>query len=457
MSRLARSLVMTHLFGVVSKSNLFISTDRIETMAQKDDSEPCEFNTSTAGLKAPKISAQTARDIELLRQRVEFRPAPIQEKTQITPEGHIFIDPEVRERIANPKCPVVMPEKPFENLSYHDYTKRNSKGTTNKSRVHGLFGRKWRERFEKEQERKYAEEDAKSEEEFLDIRDNICPTFMIWGVCHRGDRCELRHPSYRYLDRPKRASPSPEPEAVHEAPKPRDPNSYAAILEKTKSLEPEKFVNDAFRKDGLTESSLEEVWPVLGCPVQGQNTKAPKEWRPKREAPIVPEVWEPLSTTKKGPWISDEKSKVDQLQIASDELIADHLQADEYAQLNENDENEDDYNYYYPEQELNDYYEQTEETDSLDAPQETKVLHEEQFNSSYSSPVIIEQSTAGSTEDQAPPKTSSVCDICMDRPKDATLVCGHRYCYQCALQMRLDERVCAICRRCIVSVIKTYN
>ena len=58
---------------------------------------------------------------------------------------------------------------------------------------------------------------------------------------------------------------------------------------------------------------------------------------------------------------------------------------------------------------------------------------------------------------RALPKISRMCDICMDRPKYATLVCGHRYCYQCALQMRLDERVCTICRRCIVSVIKTFN
>jgi len=57
---------------------------------------------------------------------------------------------------------------------------------------------------------------------------------------------------------------------------------------------------------------------------------------------------------------------------------------------------------------------------------------------------------------RALPKISRMCDICMDRPKDATLVC-RLYCYQCALQMRLDERVCAICRRCIVSVIKTFS
>ena len=51
---------------------------------------------------------------------------------------------------------------------------------------------------------------------------------------------------------------------------------------------------------------------------------------------------------------------------------------------------------------------------------------------------------------RALPKISRMSDICMDRPKYATLVCGHRYWYQCAsLQMQLDERVCAICRRCI--------
>lgn len=280
-------------------------------MDRKDDGAPCECNSSIESLKAPtNISQQTSKDIEVLREQVEVRPGAIQE-TQFTPEGHIYIDPAVRERIANPKCPVRMPEKPFENLSFRDNTKREncSKGSTNISRVHGLFGRKWRERLEKQQERQYAEEDAKSEDEFLDIRDNICPTFMIWGVCHRGDRCELRHPSYRYLERPKRTPPNPEPETVHEEAKLQDPHSYAAILEKTKSTEPEEFFNDALREDRLTEGSLEESWPALGSPEQGQNTKVPKAWGPKREAPNVPVVWEPLSTTKKGPWISDERSK----------------------------------------------------------------------------------------------------------------------------------------------------
>ena len=416
-------------------------------MDRKEDSIPCEENVSTGSLRAPKDSAQTAKDIEMLRQYVAFRPASSQEP-QFTQEGHVLIDPAVRERIANPEYPVRMPDKPFENLSYYDYSANAGKESTNKSRVHGLFGRKWRKRLEKQQEREYAEEDAKSEEDVLDIRDDDCPTFMIWGVCHRGERCQLRHPSYRYLERPKRTTPEP----AHEEPKPRNPKSYAAILEKTRSTKPKEFFNDALGKDCPTE----EAWPVLGSPEQGRTTIVPKSWGPKREVPIVPQVWEPLSTTEKAPRIPS----MDQLQIVNDELIANNLQADEYAQLSEYDGNDAGYEEhydYYPEQELNedDYFEEIE--DSTSFHQEGKVVHEEQFNSTYSSPVIMEQSTDEGGEEPAPPKISTVCDICMDRPKDATLVCGHRYCYQCALQMRLDERVCAICRRCIVSVIKTYN
>lgn len=144
------------------------------------------------------------------------------------------------------------------------------------------------------------------------------------------------------------------------------------------------------------------------------------------------------------------------MQISNDEIIANELQADEYAEMDEY----DDYRY-YPEEDFNEesYDDQEEDRNaenesSSDIHLETKVHELEQFNASYSSPVITEQSTEDPTP---PPVVSSLCDICMDRPKDATLVCGHRFCYICALQMRLDERVCAICRRCIVSVIKTYN
>ena len=173
-------------------------------MDRNDENGSCE-NASTADKSETlqiqtNISAQTAKDIESLMKRVEFRPAVIQETHTSTPDGHIEIDPEVRERIANPKYPVRMPEKPFENLSYHDSTRQGtySRGPST-SRVNGLFGRQWRETIEREQSRAEAEEDKQDEDDRMMIRDNICPTFMIWGVCHRGDRCELRHPSYRYV------------------------------------------------------------------------------------------------------------------------------------------------------------------------------------------------------------------------------------------------------------------
>ena len=400
-------------------------------------------------------SAETAKDI-----RIDLGI----EEPQTTSDGHVVIDPAVRERIANPKCPVRMPEKPFESLHFHDFTRQDNRGKRrNKSHVNGLFGREWREKFEKKQQREFAEEDKESEESFLDIRDNICPTFMIWGVCHRGDRCQLRHPSYRYLECPKKETPSSE-----EEPKPRDPNSYAAILEKARSPETEDFVNDCIPNNCSTEETLEEDWPALGSPGEGRISKAPKAWRPTRDTTNAPQVWVTKSTRQKGPSILEEKPKVtlDQLQTASDELIADNLQADEYATLDMYDENNQDYyGYYSSEQEVNEdeFLENVEEANAEDehsfrAHHEGEVVNEEQFNFSSSSPVILERNSGRTVDPNPPPKQlSSTCDICMDRPKDATLVCGHRYCYQCALQMRLDERVCAICRRCIVSVIKTYN
>lgn len=56
--------------------------------------------------------------------------------------------------------------------------------------------------MDKQIEKMYAEEDQQNENDStLNIGDNI------WGTCHRGDRCEFRHPSYRYLERPKRTTP----------------------------------------------------------------------------------------------------------------------------------------------------------------------------------------------------------------------------------------------------------
>lgn len=423
--------------------------------------------TSTSAEKAgTKNSTQTVKEMEAAGNRQEA-------------QSQFFIDPEVRERIANPKYPVRVPEKPFIHQSYQDGSQRYDDNIgPNKSFVGGLFGRKWRkemERKEAQRDLQEAAEELSRDGDFMDLSDNICPTFMIWGVCHRGaDRCPLRHPSYRYLERPSREVPSPE--RAPEQPK-RDPNSYAAILEKKQSVEPEEFVNEAVfyeagttlevcersyskalvnerkEKDTSIKSTYEEAWPSLGSPVHGQNIKVSKAWQPRR-------AW----TTQKGPQIFKETSTAteDNIQIANDEIIADELQADEYGQISEFDEliNEfDDYSH-YPEEEVNDDsfdHQEQEDMNTQNEHLETKVRELEQFDSSHSSPVIIEQSSRGVGDPTPPPVVSSLCDICMDRPKDATLVCGHRFCYVCALQMRLDERVCAICRRCIVSVIKTYN
>ena len=142
----------------------------------------------------------------------------------------------------------------------------------------------------------------------------------------------------------------------------------------------------------------------------------------------------------------------------SDAAIAQELQADEYMQMEQEEyddysnypEEDDDYNedsYYYQEPDINGNEEN-----------QTKVLELKELNSPLpTSPDITKQELTSPKESIPQQVQDSPCDICMDRPKDATLVCGHRFCYQCALQMRLDERVCAICRRCIVSVIKTYN
>ena len=289
----------------------------------------------------------------------------------------------------------------------------------------------------------YVEDDKNSED--MDIRDNICPTFLIRGICHRRHHCNLRHPSYRYLERPQQIAPSPEP--VNEERKPREPNSYAAVLAKNKPPEPEKVFVD-LRSDLMTKN-LEEEWPALRSPEQRLTAKAPKTWRSKRDS-NVPEVWE--STTLQGPWILDEKSKATTDQIENDKLFAENLQDSEYTQLSENEENNED-NYNPAAEQNEETYEDNDEDNNNPEEQgeETKEKNEISFDGYHDIELThIEAS-------RVLPKISRMCDICMNRPKDATLVCGHRYCYQCALQMRLDERVCVICGRCIVSVIKTYN
>ena len=183
----------------------------------------------------------------------------------------------------------------------------------------------------------------------------------------------------------------------------------------------------------------------------------------KRDSNVT-EVWE--STTLRGSWILDEESKATADQIENDRLFAENLQgSSEYTQLSEHEENDEEKLNYNPAEQ--DYEENDE--DNYNPVDQNEETNEDNDEDNYN-PEEQKEETNGKNKisfghqeielthivaSRALPKISRTCDICMDRPKDATLVCGHRYCYQCALQMRLDERVCAICKRCIVSVIKT--
>ena len=137
----------------------------------------------------------------------------------------------------------------------------------------------------------------------MDIRADICPTFMTWAISHGRHRCNLRHPSYRYLERPKQKASSPQP--ANEEPKPRQPNSYATVLAKNKPPEPKKFFVD-LRSDLITKNTLEEEWPALGSPEQGLTIKGP-----------------------------DERSKATADQLENDRLFAENLQDSEYTQFSE--------------------------------------------------------------------------------------------------------------------------
>ena len=79
-------------------------------------------------------------------------------------------------------------------------------------------------------------EEEKRKAELKEWSDNICPMFMAWAVCYRGDNCPLRHPSYRYLERPPRKKERSESRPEKQK---SDPNSYAAVL--GKNPEPKEF------------------------------------------------------------------------------------------------------------------------------------------------------------------------------------------------------------------------
>ncbi len=50
-------------------------------------------------------------------------------------------------------------------------------------------------------------------------------------------------------------------------------------------------------------------------------------------------------------------------------------------------------------------------------------------------------------------KQATLCEICMDRPKNTILGCGHQLCEPCALSLR----VCSQCRTPVTSRTRTYG
>ena len=159
----------------------------------------------------------------------------------------------MRERLLNPKYPVIVTDRPLEHISYRDKNWRPEEiRGANKSLVGGIFRSKWRRKMEKKEREQEMKELAEEEERKAKLKkwsDNISPTFMVWGVCHRGDNCPLRHPSYRYLERPPRKEESSESRTEKQKP---DPNFYAAIL--GRSPEQKEYFNEAVL---LVESKTE--------------------------------------------------------------------------------------------------------------------------------------------------------------------------------------------------------
>ena len=429
-----------------------------------DDIPASPLKSSRTRVKStsePKASTKTERtkkgaiNVECILRHLQLANG----QSRSDKKGRTRIDPEVRERIANPKHRVRMPDKPFEHLSL-----ANQKRTehTNESHVDGIFGRKWREKLHEELDRSDSSDASGDEHDSAwDLRDDICPMFMIWGVCRQQGGCGLRHPSYRYLD-----SPAETPPRLAQEETKRDPICYAAVLQREKDSQAEIFHNDALTSQSKItlgesepsysravcegkggqqqgsvqavtgkEQSFDEAWPALG-PAGAQPTgsnRLPQGRKSTRAAP-------------KG--LQDPRPESEAAKRFAENLrnVFDQSAVDE-ASREEREKSECQGEYCYETEDVKWYNYQRD-----------AVQNDAERRSAFLSDVIV-------TDDNAASKTltprlevdSTLCDICMDRPKDATLVCGHRFCYMCALQMRLDERVCAVCRRCIVSVIKTYN
>ena len=150
----------------------------------------------------------------------------------------------------------------------------------------------------------------------------------------------------------------------------------------------------------------------------------------------------------------------DTWQAANDQVIAKLVQEQEFA-------DESDYNNVFEEDvhsgSSQDQLISDQVSTSIESYQEKlddiglPTQHDNVANQRADVTVITDMKTMPIEQSPIDAERDNRCEICMDAEKDATLLCGHRFCYLCAHQMRLDERQCAICRRPIVTVIKTFN
>lgn len=80
-------------------------------------------------------------------------------------------------------------------------------------------------------------------------------------------------------------------------------------------------------------------------------------------------------------------------------------------------------------------------------------------------PPIFLRSSSSSSSSSVPPAAgggggggggSSECPICLDKPKNATFLCGHMGCFECLTGCVNTHKVCHICRRHVDSVVKLF-
>ncbi|XP_032231787.2 uncharacterized protein LOC116614665 [Nematostella vectensis] len=348
------------------------------------------------------------------------------------------------------------------------------------------------------------------------LTDDICREFMMSGECHRGENCKLRHPACRYLVRPENTRQ----EAVSIRPQ-NDAHSYAAILANrdetldhallnnsvasidtpSRSCENPAAINrssdgrlqrglsvgtyanallDPEPKDEVTGDGYEAGFPSLGGASASPSTKRPRDtrWSIKPRSAPIPKTNPWFARCYQDEGILDDAALANEIQLETDAACAEELQALEYQSLlpvdvdkhyteahqyetdlyGTDDVFEEDVDLVPPTPEGLDYQNQNSpnlgSSSCQDINYSVRNSNSHNLSAKEGGPRELEVT---SPEVCADDYDVMMCDICMDRKKNASLLCGHRYCYLCACQMRADDGKCAFCKRPILTVIKTFN